>query len=391
MMKILFVSHYSGRGGANNEMLWLCRELMSRGYRTYVLLPEHGAIEDDLKKTGISCSIVPYMRWICAAGQRNCPKSIIYRILCWERNWRAAWKIRDFARKEKIGLIHTNDSLTVAGAYAARLAKLPHVWHLREFQEEDYDLSVVFPENYIKKWFSESDRMICISDAIQSKYAPRFTRNNYVRIYDGIATETAAFEPREGLSNPLQLLFLGGTSTGKGFEELLVLAELLKNKYHILFRILVAGDCSGSGKYAAEIEKKNIVKEIVFYGFTKDVNKLFRRADVFLMMSHLEAFGLVTVEAMLNGALVLGNSTGGTKEIIENGKTGFLYKENNTEDAGKVLAEICSRTDLNGIREQAYKCAQTKFSIKHTADEVEKVYSEVKDLRAADAGHRGLL
>ena len=60
--------------------------------------------------------------------------------------------------------------------------------------------------------------------------------------------------------------------------------------------------------------------------FQSDLYELRKHADIALMCSRGEALGRVTVEAMLSENLVIGADSAGTKEIIQNKVTGYLYK-----------------------------------------------------------------
>ena len=117
---------------------------------------------------------------------------------------------------------------------------------------------------------------------------------------------------------------------------------------------------------------------LYFLGFVSRVNELFQKNDIFLMMSKLEAFGLVTVEAMLGGAIVVGNNCGGTTEIIKHESTGFLYEENNLDNAAELIKKIWDgKFELGRIRQNALEYAKKNFCIERTADCIEKEYKSV--------------
>lgn len=379
-MNILFISHYSEKGGANNELLWLATEIQGRGHCVFVALPSHGSMEQKLTECGIPYEVFGYKRWIVTMQEKD---SVVFRnmrrISISANNYETARRIARYAREQKIDIIHTNDSLTQVGTMAAELCGIPHVWHLREFLEEDYQRSIVFSERYIKTMFAKSKKIICISDAIRRKYQKFFTHND-VRIYDGLRIrEYLELPDKVKLGEKLNVLFLGGTSEGKGFPQLLELAHILKSQYQLQMQITVAGDCKSKDIYLPVIQKYGLIDVLQFMGFVNHVDRLFAESDVFLMMSKLEAFGLVTVEAMLGGAIVVGNGVGGTQEIIEDGKTGFLYPENDLATAAKIINGIfCGQYHLDDIRERAFDAAIHRFDIKRTADEVLELYQKIK-------------
>lgn len=378
-MKILFVSHYSEIGGANNELLWLAKALKNKGHQIYVALPVHGSFEKRLNENHIEYGIFGYKRWIVTTKEKQKFISRNYKkIGITINNYIVSAKLCEYIKNNGIDVVHTNDSLDVVGCMAAKKTGVPHVWHLREFLEEDYERSIVYSEKYIQKWFSKSDYMVGISDVIISKYSSRFLRKNYVKIYDGLETNYLTRKDINGLKSPITMCFLGGCSVGKGFDLLLKIAKALKEKSSIDFKILVAGNCTEMETYRDLIEENRLKDNLVFLGFVEDVHTVYQNSDIFLMLSKLEAFGLVTVEAMLNKAVVVGIRCGGTKEIIVDKETGFLFDKDDIQGACSIITNIWNgKYNIDDISKKAYASAIDRFSIDRTAKEVEKIYLQL--------------
>ena len=74
------------------------------------------------------------------------------------------------------------------------------------------------------------------------------------------------------------------------------------------------------------MKKLNIEENVIFEGFVKDVEDIYSKFDILLMCSRSEAFGRVTIEAMLRCKPVIGYDVGGTSELIEDRVTGFKFK-----------------------------------------------------------------
>ena len=107
-------------------------------------------------------------------------------------------------------------------------------------------------------------------------------------------------------------------------------------------------DIVGSG--AEEDKLHHIVKElgmekqVVFHGQMKrdEAQKVVREADCFIMVSSREAFGLVYVEAMAKGCVVIGTKGQGIDGIVEHGENGFLCKARDVDGLAEVISEIVS-------------------------------------------------
>ena len=71
-------------------------------------------------------------------------------------------------------------------------------------------------------------------------------------------------------------------------------------------------------------------QRVTFVGYVNEPVHLIRRANLTLVCSRWEAFGRVIVEAMLVGTPIIATkNSGGTAELIEEGKTGLLYERGN--------------------------------------------------------------
>lgn len=77
------------------------------------------------------------------------------------------------------------------------------------------------------------------------------------------------------------------------------------------------------------IEHKNLSDCVHLVPYQKDVPLFYAAVDLFIMASHSETFGMVTVEAMLSELPIIGTNTGGTPELLENGEVGALFEYGN--------------------------------------------------------------
>lgn len=141
-----------------------------------------------------------------------------------------------------------------------------------------------------------------------------------------------------------KLLFLG---TGKGLEEVRVLANEL-----------------------------NLLQDIHFIGKSSHIDLYIASADLFLLPSQQESFGLAALEAMAYGIPVVASNTGGLPELIEDGVSGFLAPVGDIEKMSYNSLEILKDDRLSKILgENAAKIAQEKFNTKKIVSYYEDFYS----------------
>ena len=124
--------------------------------------------------------------------------------------------------------------------------------------------------------------------------------------------------------------------------------------------------------------KNHLERHVIFAGFTENMEEVWRNTDLCVMCSRAEAFGRVTVEAMLAGAFVIGANTAGTAEIIEDQKSGLLYKQGDPGDlALKIMYVLQHKEWARQIAAVGQKYAREKFSAQRNAEEIVGVYQDV--------------
>lgn len=119
----------------------------------------------------------------------------------------------------------------------------------------------------------------------------------------------------------------------KGQETLLRAIRNLKDVGKPVKGILI-GEASygneGYGEYLKQLAiDLGIEQEVHFRPFMKDVAMGFASLDIFVMASHSETMGMVTIEAMASGVPVIGTNSGGTPELLDHGKAGLLFDPDN--------------------------------------------------------------
>ena len=124
------------------------------------------------------------------------------------------------------------------------------------------------------------------------------------------------------------------------------------------------------------IDELDIKANVVFHGFENNTDVIYKDMSALLMCSRMEAFGRVTVEAMLRGIPVIGFDSGGTSELVKTGYNGFLFKtEEEFRDSVKSL--FSSDASYNAICKNAYDDAHEHYSENVYA---KNVYDFVKDI-----------
>ncbi len=123
-----------------------------------------------------------------------------------------------------------------------------------------------------------------------------------------------------------------------------------------------------------------VERDVIFLGKQDDVESLLAIADLFLLPSGDEAFGLAALEAMSCGVPVITTTVGGIPEVVEDGKTGFLLRPGDVD--GMALASLALLEDNKrhtDFREAARRRAVTHFDASLIVPQYEAYYQEITD------------
>lgn len=116
--------------------------------------------------------------------------------------------------------------------------------------------------------------------------------------------------------------------------------------------------------------------------------KVYQAADILLLPSSREGFGLVAAEAMSVGTTVLRTRTAGTEEMIIEGKTGFSCAIDREEFLAKGQAVIADRSKLLKMGEEAARYVRTKLSHRRQVEQTLQIYRDMVSARRCRRLHQ---
>ena len=146
---------------------------------------------------------------------------------------------------------------------------------------------------------------------------------------------------------------------------------------HKKSQLLLAGD--GPERYSLEVlcRELNLCDRVTFIGKVRDTQHVLEIADVFVLPSETESFGLAALEAMAQGVPVISTDTGGIPEVNVHGKTGFMSSVGDVEDMAKNALFVLKDEDtLNEFRVNAFERAKD-FDIGKVVCQYEVLYSKL--------------
>ena len=379
-MRVLFVATYSGTSGASHSLISLIKYLRIKGVQPLVLLPNRGPLEDLLIDEGIPYKQIRLFNWVISIDKYNSKKERFKWFIKKIINFLQEIRIFFILKKEKVDLIHINAITASWGFYASRINRVPIIWHIREFLEEDLNKRF-WNKNRAFKQLNTSDCVIAISDSVKNKYVKFINQKRLVRIYNGIDTEKYKKLESNIFEREIVILTLAGRITKeKGHEEVLYAIDKLVNSGIDKIKVRFIGS-EGDEYFINNITK--LIKELALEnyvelsGYRPDMHNVWNETDIALVCSKSEAFGRVTVEAMMAGALVIGANKGGTAEIISN-KYGLMYEQGNYASlAEKIKYAIKNKEEMIAIAKEGQVFAYKNFTAENNAQNIYNVYKKL--------------
>jgi L-malate glycosyltransferase len=143
-------------------------------------------------------------------------------------------------------------------------------------------------------------------------------------------------------------------------------------------KLVMIGD--GPDREPAEglARTRGVEKDVLFLGKQNGIKEKLGQADLFLLPSQLESFGLAALEAMACEVPVIATNTGGVPEVVEHGVDGYLVEPGDVKQAGQYAIDLLSRADRGremGVRARAD--AKRRFCANDVIPMYERYYERV--------------
>lgn len=365
--KVLFCDHETDCGGAQLSLLELIGGLDRERYTPLLACSGDGPLADRARDAGAEIHFVPML------FEGKLRKLLGLR--------RAAGRLADLIRAQRVRLVHTNTLIAgYCGLSAARRGSVPCVWHLR-------DLS--YPG--VGRWACRrANRVLANSSAAAAALGGPPDKLRVV--YNGV--DAAFFAGADGESVRAELgVAAGETVVGmvgrldpwKGHRELLEAAAQIEAPavFWIVGDVTFGSAQQRLADYKASLERLTtelgISDRVRFLGRRDDMPRVMAALDVLVHPSNEpEPFGRSIAEAQAGGKAVIGTRAGGIPELIDEGETGLLVAPG---DSGALAAAIRRLLDDPALRERmgrrARERAQERFTVARHVASVQAVYDEL--------------
>jgi N-acetyl-alpha-D-glucosaminyl L-malate synthase BshA len=144
-------------------------------------------------------------------------------------------------------------------------------------------------------------------------------------------------------------------------------------------RLVLVGDGPDRDAAEREVERLGLRGEVRVLGKVEDVNEVLRKADLYLLPSQSESFGLSALEALATGVPVVGTRAGGLPEVVQQGVNGFLGEVGDVEGMAAGAIELLEDADRWRAASFAARERAAEFATERVVPLYEELYATVAD------------
>lgn len=389
---ILLLSHSSDLGGAERVLLETVKDLIRRTDTftiPFVVLPGQGPLAEKIDALPVPMQIIHMRGWTGGDYMDDASRDEYRRM-----NSGAVTGLSQIFADFRPQLACTNTMVVPWVGLLAKAYDVPHIWSIHEFGDLDHGLRFDYGfENSLHYINQLSDVVVVNSQAVQKHIDAQISTDKLRLLHPHVEWPRANDVPSPySKTATFKLAIVGRIAPSKGqFDAVKALHAIRKQGAQA--ELLLIGPV-GSQDYWEEIErycKQYDLSEYVHAaGFQDSPADLLEHANVALVCSSNEAYGMVTIEAMQLGKAVVGAASGGTPEIIEDGVTGLLYEPQNVQDLVEKIERLTEVDLRNKLGKAAQKAVKNLTSGSYTDAFVEYL-SEAVQRHASLGGEQRII
>ncbi len=290
--------------------------------------------------------------------------------------------LRRIIRSRGAALVHSNTTVVLGGAAAARVAGVPHVWHVREIYEK---WGRAWPVHK-RVLLAGASALPCVSAATAAQFgdAPDVTV-----LHDGLGRipSRAAMRPaRDALGLPQDVpivAVLGRLTDWKGQDQLIRALALPALRDRGALGLLAGSVWPGAEEREQRIidlaRELGVLDRVVRVGFRDDVENVYGAANVIAVPSTApDPLPNTALEAAATGCAVIAAAHGGLPEIIRDGETGLLFTPGDPAALAAAAARLLDDRSLAAhLGRRAGVDVHRRFSPEALIDGLQSLYDSL--------------
>jgi glycosyltransferase involved in cell wall biosynthesis len=311
-------------------------------------------------------------------------------------DFRCYFKLKALFKNEHFDIVHTHSSKAgFLGRLAAKKSKIPFIIHTPHGtihlpgskipgipKSAIVQRILLYSERYAGR---NTDILTTLTKAEKEHCTELRLSNsaNTIVVYNGIDLKAYAHSPERRKSirqqfeiddSDLLLFSAGRLTTEKGHLYLVrSFKEIAEEFPHT--KLIIAGDGREKDIMAKEASELIGNGRLMFPGFMQDIPGMLSAADIFVLPSLYEGFGLAALEAMAAGLPVIASDVGGLPELINAGKDGYLFNSTDTNDLSTKIRKLLASAELRRELGERAKLRSEDFRLNKMLNSYFSLYS----------------
>lgn len=300
-----------------------------------------------------------------------------------------AWFAKRGMASMNFTIIHTHERIFHADIFS--MHSVPHGFWVREIRRKrmslfDYGtrwvesrlinkggcraflpVSGITKEKFLQEFDAGSGRVQVIHPGVDNEKFNQFDR----------AMCRAEIRKRFGFDDEaVILLFVSMNFELKGLDNLMAGVARTRAKFPAApLKLLVVGK-GNVRKYKSLAENLGIDDDVAFAGVWKEnIEQVYLAADIFVMLSSFDTFGMAVLEAMAASLPVVISHNVGAKDLVIDGRNGFIVGREDIDALSARIIFLLKKENRQVMGEEAHKVARGK-TWDHTAEQVLKIYHD---------------
>ncbi|MEK6967495.1 MAG: glycosyltransferase family 4 protein [Nanoarchaeota archaeon] len=389
------------KGGLGTACHGLVKGLSGKGVNILLVLPSYDGdsqlsnvniiAADKLKNIEVrkvKSLLAPYMtpgEYLTRYQTGDSKSKGIYGRNLFEEVDRFAAAAEEIAKSEQYDVIHAHDWLTYeAGIAAKKVSHKPLIVHVHA---TEFDRSGDNPNPHVyaveKRGMEEADAIIAVSEYTKGKIVKNYgiPAEKITVVHNAIDQRpNVSYAPSKLRETDKIVLFLGRITLQKGPDYFLYAANIVSKRIPNVKFIL-----AGTGDMEPFIIEKavelGLADKVLFTGFLTgpDIDKAYQMADLYVMPSVSEPFGIVALEAMANGTPTLICKQSGVSEVIRNCLKADFW---DVHDIAAKMISVLEHPALKETMQEEGSREVSKFSWNESSRKCEEIYARLLAARA---------
>lgn len=284
--------------------------------------------------------------------------------------------LRAALKNAKPDVVHTHlFGGDVWGRLAARSLGIPVIT-----TEHNVDTDVGVIRQWVKRTLRTwSAQYVACSEAVKQfvtqVYRVPASRIQVIRY--GFDTTPFRSAPQPFQAGAVRFLILGRLAPQKGID--IALKALSSLPEDIAWTLDIVGDGDLHNELREEVQVLGLGGRVQFHRATADVPRMMATHDVLLVPSRWEGLGIVAMEAMAAGRIVIASRVGGLPEFVKDGVTGYTVPSEHIPSLVEAMVRVCTHpveAQQIGVQAQAY--AKAHFDAPRMVADYEAMYRRIR-------------